>query len=91
MFSFDSGSSTPCDGPMLAQMAAINEAVVLALSRWADNASVTSSAALADDCFVSFTGGNQIQQADCGTNDPGQSSCTGVQFQPAKDDVTAPM
>lgn len=28
-----------------------------------DNASVTSSSALAD-CFVSFTGGNQIQRAD---------------------------
>lgn len=45
-----------------------------------DNANVTSSSALADR-FVSFTGGNQIQRADCGTNDPGQSSCTGVQFQ----------
>lgn len=48
-----------------------------------DNASVTSSSTLADR-FVSFTGSNQIQRADCGTNDSGQSSCTGVQFQASK-------
>ncbi|KAI4813205.1 hypothetical protein KUCAC02_024548, partial [Chaenocephalus aceratus] len=41
-----------------------------------DNASVTSPAVLMV-CFASFTGGNQIQWIDCGTNDPGQSSCTG--------------
>ncbi len=55
-----------------------------------DNASVNSPSVLMV-CFVSFTGGNQIQWTDCGTNDPGQSSCTGVRFQPLNDDVTAPM
>lgn len=55
-----------------------------------DNANVTSPSVLMV-CFVSFTGGNQIQWTDCGTNDPGQSSCTGVGFQPLNDDVTAPL
>lgn len=55
-----------------------------------DNASVTSPSVLMV-CFVSFTGGNLIQRTDCGTNDLGQSSCTGVRFQPSNDDVTAPM
>lgn len=55
-----------------------------------DNAGGGSAPALTDR-FVSFTGRNQIQRADCGTNDPGRSSCTGVGFQTANDDVTAPM
>jgi len=55
-----------------------------------ENGSITSPSVLMV-CSVSFTGGNQIQWTDCGTNDPGQSSCTGVRFQPLNDDVTPPM
>lgn len=49
-----------------------------------DNVSVTTPSVFVCVCFVSFTGGNKIPWTDCGTNGPGQSSCTGVRFQPLK-------